>query len=218
MTSTTLDVFLPRVLFLDDEQPFLDAVRDAGLRVVTRLTTDIREAIELVKQRAIDFIVSDMRMGEDGVHVLERVHTIDPNVGLALLTGFEPTAEQSAALKKIGAAVYYKFQDLPDMLNSIQDQALAAYVDRRDAIVLSQEAAVLKQRLALLEDMHAAWIQDLTDQLQGIPNPDAPVIYTEDGPASVRQLIEEIKTLQPRGVRYLRLWLRAKRTVREARR
>jgi DNA-binding NtrC family response regulator len=219
MTVATFDAFLPRVLFLDDEQPFLDAVKEAGLRVATRLTTDLREVLELVAARAVDFIVSDMRMpAADGVHVLEEVHGLDPAVGLALLTGFEPTSDQLATLKRIGATVYYKFQDLPELLNSIQEQALAAYVDRRDTNALANDAVALKNRLTLLEDMHAAWIQDLTEQLESMPNLDAPVVYTENGPTSVRDLLEDIRGLQPRGVRYLRLWLRAKRTVREARR
>ena len=219
MTDITLDAFLPRVLFLDDSQPFLDTVKDAGLRVATQTTTDRENALTLVTERAVDFMVSDMKMpGDDGVRVLERVHEIDPQVGLALLTGFEPSPDQFSTLKRIGAAVYYKFQDLPDMLNSIEEQALAAYVGRRDTNVLTHEAATLKARVALLEDMHTAWIQDLTEQLEAIPNIDAPVVYTEEGPTSIRQLVEEIRTLRPRGVRYLRLWLRANRSVREARR
>jgi hypothetical protein len=34
----------------------------------------------------------------------------------------------------------------------------------------------------------------------------------------VKHLIDDIRALKPRGVHYLRLWLRGKRTVREAKR
>jgi CheY-like chemotaxis protein len=219
MTSIPFDAFQPRVLFLDDDPVFLETVQAAQLSVNTHVTTDVQRTIQMVSEQAVDFVVSDMKMpGQDGVRVLERVHKANPDIGLALLTGFEPSAAQADLLDSIGAQVYYKHEDLPQMLADIEGRALQSYVGRRDSSAISQEVGTLRQRLSLLEDMHTAWISDLTDQLSAIPNQEAPTIYTESGPLSVKQLIQDIGALNPRGVRYLRLWLRGKRTVREAKR
>jgi len=219
MTSIPFDVFQPRVLFLDDNPYFLESVQIARISATTQVTGDVQEAIQKVVAKEVDFVVSDLKMpGQDGVHVLEKVHKVNPKVGLALLTGFEPSPDQAKTLHAIGADVYYKGEDLPQLLADIDARALQVYVDRRDTSALSQEVTALRDRLICLEQMHTEWIADLTQQLETMPDVEAPVIYTEDGPTSVRQLIDDIKALRPRGIRHLRLWLRGKRTVREARR
>jgi two-component system, response regulator, stage 0 sporulation protein F len=219
MTTIPFDVFQPRVVFLDDDPQFLETVQAANLNAVTTVTTDVKETLHLVEAKEVDYVVSDMNMpGQDGVHVLERAHSVNPDVGLALLTGFEPTAEQKRVLARIKADVYYKGAELLQLLTDIEGQALARYVDQRDAVAITQEISTLRQRLALLEELHVAWTADLVDQLAAIPNPEKRIVSTEEGPMSILDLIEDIQKLRPRGVHHIRLWLRGKRTVREARR
>lgn len=219
MTAIPFDVFQPRVLFLDDSPYFLESVQSARMNATTQVTGDAQEAIKKAGAKEVDFVVSDLKMpGQDGVHVLEKVHKANPAVGLALLTGFEPTPDQAKALGEIGADVYYKGEDFPQLMADIDARALQVYVDHRDTSAISQEVTALRDRLLSLELMHTEWIADLTEQLETIPNTDKRLVYTEEGPTSVRELIEDIKALRPRGIRHLRLWLRAKRTVREARR
>jgi len=211
-------VFQPRVVFLDDDQQFLDTVEAANLSAKTTLTTDVKETLDLVTAREVDFVVSDMNMpGQDGVHVLQRAHQANPSVGLALLTGYEPSAEQKKVLKEIHADYYYKGADLLPLLEEIGGKALTLYVTKAEPGALTQEVTVLQQRLTLLEELHSAWTGDLVEQLAMIPNQDDPVIATEEGPMSIRALIDDIRNLRPRGIRHIRLWLRGKRTVREAR-
>jgi hypothetical protein len=156
--------------------------------------------------------------GEDGVRVLEQAREANSAVGLALLTGYEPTADQKRVLKRIHAEVYYKGAEVLQLLEDIEGQALARYVGELDTAVITQEVALLRQRLTMLEELHAAWTRDLVEQLAAIPNHTAAVVVTEEGPVTIAALIEDILSFRPRGIRHIRLWLRGKRTVREARR
>src|SRR5205814_895067 len=83
----------PTLLFVDDEPSILTA-----LRVVFRsaynvtVTTDGFEAIELLKSKKFDVIVSDQRMPSiTGVEVLCNARDISPNTVRILLTGYSDT-------------------------------------------------------------------------------------------------------------------------------
>jgi DNA-binding NtrC family response regulator len=219
MTTIPFDVFQPRLVFLDDDEGFLGAVRAANVNTGAVLTADVDKTLDLVKKQEVDYLVSDMRLsGEDGVRVLREAHEENPAVGLALLTAYQPTPEQKEILKKIKAEVFYKGPDLLRLLTEIEAQALMRYVDERDTNAITQEVHALRRRLALLDELHGEWMTDLVEQLSAIPNQETATVVTEDGPTTILALVDDIKNLRPRGIRHIRLWLQAKKTVREARR
>src|SRR5258706_15175104 len=80
----------PSLLFVDDEPSILTA-----LRVVFRtgydvtVTTDGFEAVELLKTKTFDVIVSDQRMPKmTGIELLRHAHDLAPNTVRVLLTGY----------------------------------------------------------------------------------------------------------------------------------
>jgi serine/threonine-protein kinase len=93
LTTTETTPVKPRLLFVDDEPSIL-----SSLTVVFRtnydvtVTTDGFEAIELLKTRTFDVIVSDQRMPQiTGVEVLRHACELAPNTVRILLTGYSDT-------------------------------------------------------------------------------------------------------------------------------
>ncbi len=79
-----------RVLLVDDEVVFVEALgkrmRARGLDV--QIANSGSEALEKVTKDAFDAVVLDLAMpGMDGIETLERLHEIEPDLHIMLLTG-----------------------------------------------------------------------------------------------------------------------------------
>src|SRR5262245_48652696 len=83
----------PSLLFVDDEPSILTALRvvfRTGYEVT--ITTDGFEAVELLKTKHFDVIVSDQRMPKmTGVELLRHARDLAPNTIRVLLTGYSDT-------------------------------------------------------------------------------------------------------------------------------
>src|SRR4051812_34172181 len=99
-------------IFLDDELPFLKAIkgREDHLPIKFAVTANIDQSLGWLRDGRGTAFVSDLRMpgGRDGVTVLEEAHRIRPQAKLALLTGHSPTGDHRVRLKQIGAEYYSK--------------------------------------------------------------------------------------------------------------
>jgi response regulator RpfG family c-di-GMP phosphodiesterase len=111
-STTDATVVKPRLLFVDDEPSILNS-----LRVVFRtnydvtVTTDGFEAIEYLKTRPFDVVVSDQRMPKiTGVEVLRRAYELAPNTVRILLTGYSDT---DAILGAINDVEVHRFLQKP---------------------------------------------------------------------------------------------------------
>jgi PAS domain S-box-containing protein len=80
----------PHILYVDDEQDNLEAFRALFRRDYDIHVADsAQQALEILRQAAIDVLVSDQRMpGMTGVELLERVAAEFPEVLRFMLTGF----------------------------------------------------------------------------------------------------------------------------------
>ncbi len=136
----------PSILVIDDERPILNLVRSffdsKGLSCHT--TTDPREALEMLEQRLVDLILTDIHMeGMSGVEVLERARSIDPETIVILMTG-KPTVDTAIRSLKADAYDYLtKPFDLVD-LHAVVTRALEKQRLRR-------ENAALKDTLTLYQ-------------------------------------------------------------------
>ena len=88
------------VLFVDDEQAVLDALRFALFRSpwTLRFACGARAALEEIARTTFDAVVTDLSMPEmDGVALLERVAAAQPGAIRIILTGnIEKTAQDRA--------------------------------------------------------------------------------------------------------------------------
>jgi len=94
-----------RILLIDDEQDFMDALadrmRDRGMQVST--TTSPIEALKKADQENFDAIILDLMMPEmNGLETLTRLREKNPDLQIILLTG-HATIEKGVEAMKLGA-------------------------------------------------------------------------------------------------------------------
>lgn len=112
----------PSILVVDDDEVFCevlgDALRERGYQVVTTHTLDaaLRQAQELEPEYA----VVDLRIGrESGLVLAEKLHAMDENTRIVILTGYASIATAVEAIK-LGAVHYLaKPADADEILASL---------------------------------------------------------------------------------------------------
>ena len=97
-----------RLLVVDDEahqREMLNGIlRRAGYRVETAATA--REALDALDRGSFDLLLTDQKMpGMDGLALLEKVQSVQPELPVILMTAFGSVSEAVAAMKQ-GAADY----------------------------------------------------------------------------------------------------------------
>ncbi len=97
-----------KVLIVDDEKDFVEMfslrLKGQGERVSTAFSG--KQALEVLKETAIDVVILDIRMPEmDGIETLKQIKAIYPLVEVILLTGHGST-ETAVEGMKLGAFDY----------------------------------------------------------------------------------------------------------------
>jgi DNA-binding NarL/FixJ family response regulator len=129
MSATDLSAEPVRVLAVDDQLPFREAARrvveaTAGFEWAGEACSGA-EAVELVRERAPDIVIMDVRMPDmDGIEAARRVAVECPEVKV-LLVSAEPLASPAADLLRSRAAAFARKQNfgpaLLRLLNGSQD-------------------------------------------------------------------------------------------------
>jgi two-component system response regulator PilR (NtrC family) len=140
---------MPAVLFVDDEpgitEPYGTALRDDGLDVVT--TNSSHEALELLRRRSFDVVVSDISMRElGGVELLKEAKTFAPDTIFIMITGYASTETAIDALQH-GAYDYLTKPIQVAELRNVVRNAVAASKLKRDVAVLKDVDALQSQKL-----------------------------------------------------------------------
>lgn len=99
---------LGKILVVDDERNLLELIalglEAAGYDVAA--ATSASEAMIYVKEEAIDLALLDLQLvGIDGITLMERIHAINPQVPVIILTGYGSIANAVDAMKR-GAYSY----------------------------------------------------------------------------------------------------------------
>jgi len=85
---------IPRVLVVDDEADFRALIRDALPTFEVVEAKDGREAMEVVQEETLDFIITDIRMpGMDGIALLEYLRAQHPELPVLAASGYMDAAE-----------------------------------------------------------------------------------------------------------------------------
>jgi CheY-like chemotaxis protein len=195
-----------KVGFIDDSADFLRRLEAWQRRreMAVYITSDVGQCLTWVDKNEIDTLVADLRMPTvDGIVVLEKARKLQPLIETIILTGFEPTAAERRRAERCGIKIYGK--------DSIGD--LQAYLAQPVKSPSPAKVREMENRLKLLELVHREWAADLVSLLKDKPEFEKALISSADGPFTVRELIEDIEELRPRGVEYVRLWRRALLTL-----
>lgn len=81
------------------------------------------EALKLLKQKSFDVVITDIRMpGISGLAWLERIRTLDENVEIVVLTGFNTVQNIIKALRDVRVADYLlkPLNDMEDLVSSVK--------------------------------------------------------------------------------------------------
>jgi signal transduction histidine kinase len=116
-----------------------------------------RAALEALRERAPDIVISDLTMpGMDGVVLLERVRSLAPDAARIVLTGY---ADKDSAIRAVNTAGVYQFVEKPwdnaQLLVTLNNAAEHVALSRKlhDTIAeLSRRNAELEHTLAELRD------------------------------------------------------------------
>jgi two-component system response regulator YesN len=113
------------VLVVDDEEMVLTVVGQIieahGHKV--RVAYNSRQALDELKARACDLLVTDIKMpGMDGLELAQQVHTDYPTVRIVLMTGYALEYSRQEA-DKLGVDGYlkkpFKARELTELLDGV---------------------------------------------------------------------------------------------------
>jgi two-component system NtrC family response regulator len=126
----------PRILIVDDESNYLVILRELLSRdgfAVDALSEPL-EALKLAARRSFDVALVDLRMGDlDGVEVMERLHRLDADLAVVIMTAFA-TVETAVDSLKRGAADYVmKPFDNQELLRVLRRAANLTRLSRENA-------------------------------------------------------------------------------------
>lgn len=169
-------VELPKVLIIDDEMGPRESLRMLLKPNYQVFTADnVETGIELLKEKAPDVIVMDIRMpGTNGIEGLRLIREIDSNLSVVMLTGFGALETAQEALRH-GANDYiskpFDAVQMRDVITRnvqrtrLQRKGEEAAKEIRELNSRLSEELVQKERLASLGQASAEFVHDLSNPL-----------------------------------------------------
>ncbi len=133
----------PHLLIVDDELHVRESLShwfiEDGYEVST--ASGGKEALALLGRQHFDVVITDIRMpGMDGLELQKRIHEVDPEVAIILVTAYASVSTAVQALKE-GAYDYLVKPFDPEELSRVVEKAC-------EKVRLREENVALKQRLA----------------------------------------------------------------------
>jgi len=123
-----------RILVLDDEQIVLESVSRVleGENYQVVICRKGQEAVEALKGRSFDILITDMKMpGMNGLQAMEALTEVDPDLSMIMLTGYA-TIDSAVQAMKIGAVDYIKKPFTPDQLSALVGKVMGGRKVRFD--------------------------------------------------------------------------------------
>lgn len=120
--NTDIETIKPSVLIVDDDELFCevlaDALSDRGYE--THTANNIQQSLIIADQQNPEYAIIDLRIGqESGLTLAERLHALDENTRMVILTGYASITTAVEAIK-LGAVHYLtKPADVDDILAAL---------------------------------------------------------------------------------------------------
>jgi len=126
--KTGRSIMVRQILVVDDNQPFLNLIHKLFSKLKDRYAvitcTDGGEAIEILKQRPIALVVTDLQMPNvDGYALLEKIRRFFPDVPAIVVTSFDKPKTREAVMRYGATAYFTKPLVIEDLIKTI-DQTL----------------------------------------------------------------------------------------------
>ncbi len=162
-------VWRPRVLVLDDEWSTLERIKrslDGEFDIST--VSRAQEALELMKTRTFDVMITDVRMPDtDGLTLVSEFKTRFPHTRYILMTAFSDIEDTISAIR-LGVADYlrkpFTMSEVRHALNRcLEEQSLRRDVDRLRAGDWQQLSAIIARDQNMLKVCRQAETVAATD-------------------------------------------------------
>lgn len=142
-----------RLLVVDDDAEFLsplcEVLSELGYEV--RGCTSGRDALEAIKERSADLLLTDLIMPEmDGITLLRAALEIDPHLVGIIVTG-QATVQTAVEAMKVGAFDYVVKPLEFKMLGPLLSRAMGVRILRMENVQLREEVEVYRLKQALQE-------------------------------------------------------------------
>jgi DNA-binding NtrC family response regulator len=136
------------VLLVDDETDFIETLaermRSRGLGVTC--ATSGREAISAVEAKTFDAVLLDLAMpGLDGLDTLRRLHQIQPDLQVMILSGRATVKTAVEAIRRGATDIFEKPTDVETLVERIRS-ARAARIAHEDEVAEEHIEGILNRR------------------------------------------------------------------------
>jgi DNA-binding NtrC family response regulator len=160
---------MPKVLFIDDNQNFLNAVTSLLMAARTDMAIDTALCAEagllLIAVSYYDAIISDYRMsGLDGLTLVKECNRLRPGTPIILLTGYGDRSMETEALR-LGAYAFIHKPVQPDAFLSLVNRAVRKENERPSSNIDKSEVSLLT-RLPLEDNRLFETLRQITRRLQ----------------------------------------------------
>jgi two-component system response regulator HydG len=116
----------PTVLIVDDDAAHAALVRDivVSCRYEAEIALNANAALQKIKQRAYDLVITDLRMpGMDGIELIQRLRAGDPKLAIIAVTAFG-TTDTGVRACQAGAGSYLTKPFRPSQLREEMENLL----------------------------------------------------------------------------------------------
>lgn len=121
-----------KVLLIDDEQDFLDAMsgRMAARNIIVKTASSAQEAMDIIRIDTFDAVILDYQLPEtDGLSALKLIKGRRPDIQIILLTGFATLEKRTEAIKMGAMDLLEKPVDLSVLSEKIRQAKKATLND-----------------------------------------------------------------------------------------
>ncbi len=129
------------IMVVDDEE----GIREGSARIINRMgchaltANNGEEGLDLLGRTDVSIVLLDLKMpGIDGMEVLKRIQTMNPDILVIVITGFA-TVETAIEAMKRGAYDFIPKPFEPDQLRIVVNRALEKIALKREAANLQAE-------------------------------------------------------------------------------